>query len=321
VATRGATHRPLFNASDAKFLAELPWLLIAAWFLPERRWNRSSLALERLKFHLGWLNTVSVATMMARSLSGSPSGEFAVAWAASRTECHVQVLHTLRPGATPRPAVELCGIEHLATALAQRRGCLLWVAHFCFNSLAVKIALAQAGHRLWHVSRREHGFSKTRFGMSVLNPLRVAAERRYLAGRILIDRVNPGGALVAARRILEGGGIVSFTAGAWEGVRPVDVELLGARLPLSTGAAGLALQTGAPLLPVFATRGGDRTVRVEVGAPIRVPTDGTRDQNVLAMAQEFADRTEPYIRRCPSEWRGWRNLKEPASAGPDRHTR
>jgi lauroyl/myristoyl acyltransferase len=196
--------------------------------------------------------------------------------------------------------------------LKQGCGCLLWVAHFCFNSLAVKMAIAQEGHRLWHVSRREHGFSKTRFGMAVLNPMRVAAERRYLAGRILIERSNPGGALVAARRVLESGGVVSFTAGAWEGARPIEVDLLGARLPLSTGAPGLALMTGAPLLPVFAIRDGQRIVGVEIGAPICVPIEGTRDKKILAMAQEFADRTDPHIRRCPNEWRGWRNLKEPA---------
>ncbi len=315
MATGGAADRPLFSASDARFLAELPWLWFVAWFLPKRRWDRLCRGLERFKARLGWFDPDSVAATMARSLGGSPSAELAVQWAAGRTECHLEVLYTLRPGARAMPPVEPSGLEYLAAALAQKRGCLLWVAHFCFNSLAVKIALAQDGHRLWHVSRREHGFSKTRFGMAVLNPLRVAAERRYLAGRILIDRSNPGGALVAARRTLESGDIVSFTAGAWEGVRPIDVDLVGARLALSTGAPGLALMTGAPLLPVFATRDGRGSVRVEIGAPIAIPVDGTREQKILAMAQEFADRTDPYIRRCPSEWRGWRNLKQPASAG------
>ena len=79
---------------------------------------------------------------------------------------------------------------------------------------------------------------------------------------------------------------------------------------MSTGAAGLALMTGAPLLPVFATRANRGKVRIEIGAPIAVPIDGTRDEKLRLVAQEFADRTEPYIRRCPSEWRGWRNLKE-----------
>ena len=312
MATRGATDRPLFSVSDARFLAELPWLWFVAWVLPERTWNRSGQLLERLKARLGWFNPTPVAAMMARLLGcGSRSGDLSIQWAAKRTECHLQVLHVLRPGTMAKPAVELVGIEHLRTALAQGHGCLLWVAHFCFNSLAVKIALAQAGQNLWHVSRPEHGFSKTRFGIAVLNPLRVAAERRYLAGRILIDRANPGGAVVTARRILEGGGVVSFTAGAWEGARPVEVELLGARLPLSTGAAGLSLQTGVPLLPVFATRDEGRAVRVEIGAPICIPSDGTRDEKTIAMAQEFADRTAPHIRRCPTEWRGWRNLKEP----------
>jgi len=313
VAARPDAARPLFAISDARFLAELPWLWFVAWCLPERRWDSLCRRLERFKSRLGWFDPDAVAAIMARGLGGSPSPDLAIRWAAGRTECHLEVLRTLRPGFRHMPAFEIAGLEHLEAAVAEGRGCLLWVAHFCFNSLTVKAAITGAGYRLWHVSRREHGFSKTRFGMRVLNPMRVAAERRYLAGRILIDRANPGAALVTARRTLEGGGVVSFTAGAWEGVRPIDVDLVGARLPLSTGAAGLALMTGAPLLPVFATREDRGNVRIEIGAPIGVPSDGTRDEKLRLMAQAFANRTEPYIRRCPGEWRGWRNLKEPAS--------
>ena len=313
MATRGPVPRPLFAASDARFLAELPWLWFVAWFLPEGRWDRLCQGLERFKTRLGWFDPHAVAAIMARGLGGSPSPDLAIRWAAGRTECHLEVLRTLRPGFRAAPDYEIAGIEHLTDSIAEGRGCVLWVAHFCFNSLAVKAAITGAGCRLWHVSRREHGFSKTRFGMRVLNPMRVAAERRYLAGRILIDRTNPGGALVAARRALESGGVVSFTAGAWEGVRPIDVDLVGARLPLSTGAAGLALMTGAPLLPVFATRADRGKVRIEIGEPIAVPSDGTRDEKLRLMAQEFANRTEPYIKQCPSEWRGWRNLRAPAT--------
>lgn len=313
MASPGATKRPLFSASDAKFLAELPWLWFVAWFVPESRWDRLCRGLERFKARLGWFDPNAVAAIMARGLGGDPSPDLAIRWAAGRTECHLEVLRTLRPGGRATPGFEISGLENLTAAIAEGRGCLLWVAHFCFNSLAVKAAITGAGHRLWHVSRREHGFSKTRFGMRVLNPMRVSAERRHLAGRILIDRTNPGGALVVARRTLEAGGVVSFTAGAWEGVRPIDVALAGARLPLSTGAPGLALTTGAPLLPVFATRGDRGKVRIEIAAPIAVPTEGTRDEKLRLMAQEFANRTEPYIRRCPSEWRGWRNLTGPAS--------
>jgi predicted LPLAT superfamily acyltransferase len=311
--TRGPA-RPLFAVSDARFLAELPWLWFVAWFLPESRWDRLCRGLERFKSRLGWFEPDDVAAIMARGLRRDPSIDLAIRWAAGRTECHLEVLRMLRPGFRDTASFEIAGLEHLSAAVAKGRGCLLWVGHFCFNSLAVKAAIAGAGHRLWHVSRREHGFSKTRFGMRVLNPMRVAAERRYLAGRILIDRANPGGALVAARRTLEAGDVVSFTAGAWEGVRPIDVELVGSRLSLSTGAPGLALMTGTPLLPVFATRADRGKVRIEIGAPIAVPSDGTRDDKLRRMAQEFADRTEPYIRQCPGEWRGWRNLKEPALA-------
>jgi lauroyl/myristoyl acyltransferase len=300
--------RPFIGLADVRFIVELPWLWLVAWFVPERHWQTICIRAERIKAQLGWFDPRPVAGAMARALGADDCVALAVDSAAGRSECHLQVLRAHRPGAWSAD-LELAGLEHLTAALSEKRGCVLWVAHFCFNSLAVKMALARAGKPIWHVSRPEHGFSKTRFGIAVLNPIRVAAERRNLAGRILIDRSNPGGALLAAQSVLETGGIVSFTAGAWEGVRPIDVEFMGGRLPLSIGAPGLAVLTGAALLPVFTTRGASRAIRVEIGAPLAQPVTGSRNERILKMAQDFTGLTELQVRRYPAEWRDWKNLR------------
>jgi lauroyl/myristoyl acyltransferase len=224
-----------------------------------------------------------------------------------RSEHHLQILRAVSPGGW-NADLELVGASHLDAALAGGRGAVLWVAHFCFNALATKKALAAAGHRCWHMSRPEHGFSKSRLGIATVNRIRVRAELADLAGRIVIDRDKPMSATLAAQRLLRKNAIVSITAGAWEGQRLAGVALLGGKLELAVGAPGLARLAGAALLPVFTVRGDDGKIRVTVEPPIGVARDGDTDTALQAAAQSFGDRLEEYVRRYPVQWRDWKNL-------------
>ena len=153
-----------------------------------------------------------------------------------------------RPGGWRLP-IRLEGEERFRRALAGGKGAILWVAHFSSNALATKMALDRAGFRVWHISRPEHGFSKSRFGIRWLNPIRIRAERRHLAGRLEFDRAHPAKAMVAARRALRSGEIVSITAGAWEGRSLASAKLFGGSPRLAVGAPRLSLLTGAPAPP------------------------------------------------------------------------
>ena len=207
---------------------------------------------------------------------------------------------------------QLLGATHLDAALADGHGVVLWVAHFCFNALATKKALHLAGHRVWHLSRPEHGFSKSTLGIAALNPIRVRAEIGHLAGRIVFERDKPLAATLAAQRLLRKNGILSITAGAWEGGRLAQIDILGGSLELAVGAPGLARLTGAALLPVFTVRGeGEDTIRVIIESPLAVPAEGGMDEALQDAARQFGNRLENYVRRYPIEWRDWKNLALP----------
>ena len=103
-----------------------------------------------------------------------------------------------RPGGWS-PQITVTGTEHLHVALAAGRGAVLWVAPFVFAPLVAKRGLHQAGFSVHHLSRPSHGFSSTRLGMAVLNPIRTRIEDRYLAERITIPR---SGETTAAIRTL-----------------------------------------------------------------------------------------------------------------------
>jgi glycosyltransferase involved in cell wall biosynthesis len=130
---------------------------------------------------------------------------------AARHECALQVLRGHLPGGW-HPSIALEGRHHLDAALARGNGAVLWMAHFAFAGTIVKMAIHAAGYRLGHLSRPEHGFSKTRFGVAVLNPIRTSFENRYLNRRIVYRREQPAAALISIRELLAENGVVTTGA-------------------------------------------------------------------------------------------------------------
>ena len=300
--------RPAFTREDAWFLAELPILAAVATVVPERKWGSVCTRLERIKSSLGRFSPERIRRGMSVLDSAKATVGNALGVAATRSEHHVQIIRDYLWGWSA--PMELVGRDNLERSLDEGRGALLWVAHFSFNSLAAKRALHNAGFQVSHMSRDEHGFSKSRFGIAWLNPIRVKTERRYLAGRIAIDRANPLSAVRRAYDLLAANQIVSITAGAWEGARVVTVGVGGAELDLATGAPGLALTTGAALLPVFTVRDpGGTGIRVVVDGPIAKPVGGDHDDAMVAMAQEYARRLMPFVSAYPLQWRDWEKLR------------
>jgi lauroyl/myristoyl acyltransferase len=147
-------------------------------------------------------------------------------------------------------------------------------------------------------------------GIRFLNPIRVNAELRCLGGRIIIDRADPRKAKEQAEKVLAANGIISITAGAWEGRRVAQAKLLGGTLELATGAPDFAQRCRAALIPVFTVRDPvSRAIRVIVGGPIVAPEGTDRSVQYAAMTQDFADRLQPYILEHPEQWRDWKSLR------------
>ena len=309
---RPVATRPLFTRQDRRFLLELPLLAAIATVVPEKHWRSTCVGLERIKARLGWFSPGRIRDGLTLLRGPADAGEDALRVAAARSEHHLQILREFFWG-WPAP-LELQGAEHLADAAKYGRGAVLWVAHFSFNSLAAKKALHQAGFVVAHLSRPEHGFSTSRFGIAALNPMRVRTERRFLAERIIVERANPSTAMRRAQRHLLDNGLVSITAGAWEGALLATVTVGGAELELSTGAPGLAHVVGAPLLPVFTVRDEDTLkIAVIVGPPIALDRTVERKAAMADAAQRFADRLAPFVARYPLQWRDWEKLRRPSA--------
>lgn len=211
----------------------------------------------------------------------------------------------MRSRRIPRRSVpyELDGWSHVERSLAAERGAIVLVAHFVHNGLAPKQVFYAKGQPLTHLSRLEHGYSKTRVGMRVLNPVRSGVEDRYLRRRALIRDGSATTALRQLARALQANQVVSLTAGAWEGSSIVEVPLFGRLYPLATGPFALAKLTGAPVLLLIATRASDGTVHVAITPPLSHGSD-----HIVDMGREAVERMAPYIRANPGQFRGWAYL-------------
>jgi lauroyl/myristoyl acyltransferase len=206
--------------------------------------------------------------------------------------------------------LQVDGAEQIDRALAQGKGVIVWIADLVFCSESVRQALHLIGHPSAHMSRPEHGFSQTGFGVKVLNPIRTNAENKFLQQRITFDRNAPAAAIHKMNARLKENGVVSLVACADEGKAMIEAGFLGGRTMLAAGGPRLAFTSGCPILPAFAVPSDDPPdFKVVIGAPLAM-TSKKRDEALLEAANDFLSRLEPYVRAYPHLWRGWPSLAE-----------
>jgi KDO2-lipid IV(A) lauroyltransferase len=137
----------------------------------------------------------------------------------------------------------------------------------------------------------------------------IDAWRRAVGVRTIWRRRGDVEAAVA--ETLDGGGIVGVLMDQDTRVRGAFVPFFGREAWTPTGAAELALSTGAPLLAGFVRRrAGGHEIRVE-----RVPLpDGEGPEAVRELTAELTGRIEATIRERPEQWvwmhQRWRTRPE-----------
>ena len=208
------------------------------------------------------------------------------------------------------------GAGEIEAARTQGRGVILWVSDFVSAGDISKLALVRAGYRIVHLSRPQHGFSSSSFGIRFLNPLRIRFERAYLAERIVFDRMNPKPAMSRLLACLRAGGLVSVMASIHEGGQLVDLPFMAGRLRVATGALRLAWISGAAVIPVFVLRDrSDATsFHVAFAAPLPMPSGLAENDAIVMAACDYRDKLEAVVRARPESWVGWRRADQLAFA-------
>lgn len=275
-----------------------------AWAAPERLWRPLSYPAGLLNACLHPGRTRRTARRIELALGGRRNRLTAylteIGHRAGRAEERLQVLRSHRPGGW-QPRTRIIGSEHLARALDEGSGAILWVCSLLFSNLVTKIALHRAGFRLIHLSRFSHGFSQTALGMRWLNPIQIGIENRYLAERVVVPADGSLGFTRTLQRRLAANQLVSITARP--GARRTEtLPFLEGHVRLATGPADLALGTGAALLPVFTVRRGWRDFDITIESPLKAPAGAGRQLAIHSVLEQYVGLMASYATRHPRQW-------------------
>lgn len=298
-------HARLISFGDAFRVLRLFLIAAASWVIPVRLWSGFSRLLAEIDIRLRPEEMAARADEISR-VAGSAAefdiGKVVRASMAAHCESQLQHFRCYRPGGW-LPKTRVIGREHIDAALAQGTGVILWMSNFTFNDLVSKIALAEAGFGVTHLSRPTHGYSITRFGVRFLNPLQSCIEDRFLKERVRILDHGPVRALMILRDRLQRNAVVSITVGD-QAQRVVQAPFMNGNINLSTGPAELARMTGAALLPVFTVRDHEGGYCVRVGRPLS--TAGTdAKQCFQSVSLEYANQLAPIVNAHPECWKSW----------------
>lgn len=301
--------RPVvISFKDIVFSLRILLSLPVAWIVPARHWPVFSRVVARAAFVLPLQrrrrSAQRIDLILASSDNEARKRQVLFDSFVERQINLFNILRAHRPGGW-QPAIRIDGEDNIHGALAQNRGVILWYEPFIQGRLMMGKALHDAGFAVNYLSRPVHGFSDTRFGMSVLNPILINAETRSPARRVVIspDEGGSAAALANLRDVIADNGIVAIVV-ADQARRTEDIPFLGGRVRIATGPIHLARTTGAALLPVFTCHDDSGVFHVNVGRELREPDTGAGSDVYRKLAEAYFQRLEPYVVRHPSQWNG-----------------
>jgi lauroyl/myristoyl acyltransferase len=301
-----ASGRPLVSFRDCGNAAIYAALAPIAWTLSEHALSGAAQKIAGLITPA--LKSKTVPDRYRRSILGPLLTGERAAEIRRATLAHVILerlyhLRRYRPGGW-QPNYGIKGGQHIEAALAGGRGALLWVMPFRYSDLVTKIAFAQEGWAVSHLSALDHPGPNSRLADALLNQARPPIERRNLAEHLKIERDNR----VQGRPILDvladrlrGKGMVSITVGT-TGKQTRTVPWLNGRLPLAMEPAHLALKSGAPMLPVFTIAERPGYFSITIGRPLDAGTSGNDEERIDAMLSDFAERLAPLAESRPGQF-------------------
>ena len=137
-------------------------------------------------------------------------------------------------------------------------------------------------------------------------------------GNIVLDkRTETGGIIGLIRRGASVGFLLDQNVGR---KKAVFVDYFGRPAATNKGLATIAFRTGAPVVPVFIVRIGERH-KVVFEKPLSLPRTGNLANDIVSATGLFTKKIEAYVRRYPDQWlwvhRRWRT-RPPEEDDPKR---
>jgi len=293
-------------ARDLKDTVKFCLLYVCSYLLPEHRWPGLCRLLARIELKLNAARTTDHCQVYAEALADGRDTP-AIRRIELRKACE-RYRDQMDFAACYRfygwqPKLHLQGANYLDQALAAGRGVILWESNFIHSSLITKMALAEHGYQVYHLSHPWHGPSGTDFGRRVINPLARRIEDRYLAERIMLNQQASHQQYLQLMARLRENRIVSIRA-VPRAKQMAVIPFLNGSIRLPKGPIMLSELSGAPLLLVVTIPAVDGSFETRIVAPEQagVPDQQGGDLDVM---ERVAALMEAEVRAYPHLWRDW----------------
>jgi KDO2-lipid IV(A) lauroyltransferase len=139
-----------------------------------------------------------------------------------------------------------------------------------------------------------------------------------MRGAVKVRSLWLGGAPLAALRALKSGKIVLMAADRDYSRSGLEVVFGGQSLCVPRGPAALAVQSGAPIIPLMLARPDPTRLMLVVGKPIRPHLHAPRNAQVADLTRILATELERFIAAAPGQWiafhDAWQPTQTPTSA-------
>jgi KDO2-lipid IV(A) lauroyltransferase len=213
---------------------------------------------------------------------------------AARTLYELLAAETLLPSG--RTDILLEGEHHLAEALKQGKGAILYAPH-----------TGNFFYGYWHLSRTYPSLTVATASDPELAPLYRSFQRLGCPG-LDYDKTPPLQLVRKLRHHLEGGGVLLLLGDFYRPGFP-PARLFGKATRLPAGAAKLGLELGTPVLPACCVREADHTHRLVMEEPVLLRERfGPGEQ---ADAAAFLNLLlEQQLLKNPEQWFYWFNAHE-----------
>lgn len=202
------------------------------------------------------------------------------------------------------------GREHLDSAIALGRGCIVLASHFGAHMLPGHWLFRENLPVRFYMERPRH---VSRFMAQHFKTEGPLGQDKLFISRVGVPADSASSILRAARTIK--GGMLLYLAGdvRWTGRLTETARFLGQTLRFSTTWVALAAMTEAPVVMVFCRMEADGRYHVEFHPPFFVPKDGAEGGNAARWLAQFVAVLEDQVRRHPTNSNEYFFWSEPGS--------
>ncbi len=191
----------------------------------------------------------------------------------------------------PADFIDIHGLEHLDQALSRGKGVIFVSAHLG-NWELLSLATASLGYPVNIIVRTINNEGINRLMLQIRQQNKIN----------IIERKKRGKISKSIFKVLLKNQLLGIMMDQDSRVDGVFVDFFGHPAYTPVGAVGLALATGATIIPVFIVRDAHSKHKMEMLPPMELKTTDNKQQDILINTQAITTIIEDYIRRFPEQW-------------------